>query len=263
LASLDTLTEGQAERGFENFVHASGVWARASGGTEWFYPGLSCFASTVQRRAFNQVLVATPGTFSDPDLADALARFGADGLRLRVRVRDVADDQLRPRFEGAGLVSQGTLPAMVFDGELPPGRNTGLEVARVASKRELEAHTFVVAEAFEWDPAELGQVFRTPILHEPSWLGWVGYDSGEPVAASQLVAVDGTGGIYYVAVLGTHRRKGYGEAITRVAIEAAYERGCDLVTLNASQYGYPVYKRMGFRDAGRHAGYIPLDGVEE
>jgi ribosomal protein S18 acetylase RimI-like enzyme len=241
----------------ENFIVASGAWSRASGGTTWDYPGIHCFASTVPRRAFNQAIITGPA--SDNDLRHAIQRFDETGLRYRVRMRDTIDLDLKPRLECNGLVYRGGLPAMAFDGDLPQDRPTTLAVEEVRDARRLGHHVAVVADAFEWEAEQLGQVFRPRLLDEPGWYGWVGYDNGEPVAASQLVTHNGTGGLYYVAVTGTHRRKGYGEAITRVAIEAARSRGCSLVTLTASSHGYPVYERLGFRDAGTHVGYTTPD----
>lgn len=256
---LDSQTEAQAERGLENFVYASGIWARASGGTGWSYPGLDCFESTVARRAFNQAILATDASVTRDDLQDAIARFDKIGLRYRVRVREAGDNAVRARLEELGIVRRGGIPAMVFDGTLPEAPPNTLSIKEVTRPETLLDHVAVVAQAFEWEAEQLGEVFRPALLDEPSWFGWVGYDNGAPVAASQLVTHESTGGLYYVAVLDSHRRKGYGEAITRVAIRAAHSQECNLVTLNASTHGYPVYKRLGFRDAGMHIGYTPPD----
>jgi GNAT superfamily N-acetyltransferase len=211
------------------------------------------------RRAFNQAILDTTTPQSDDDLRDAIARFDDTGLRYRVRLRDVAVEALSPRLEALGLVNRGGIPAMVFDGELPEAQPNSLTIEPVHDAKRLEALTAIVAEAFGWESEELAAVFRSALLDEPEWYGWVGYEDRAPVAASQLVTRNGIGGLFYVAVLGTHRRKGYGEAITRVAIEAAHGAGCDLITLNASQDGYPIYKRLGFRDVGKHIGYTPPD----
>ena len=196
---------------------------------------------------------------SDGDLRDAIARLDATGLRYRVQLRDVIDDALRPRLEALGLVHRGDIPAMVFDRDLPAKRPNALRIERVNDAKHLDSNVVVVADAFGWEAEQLGDVFRPALLDEPGWYGWVGYEDSAPVAASQLVTHNRTGGIYYVAVLGTHRRKGYGEAITRVAIETGRAAGCDVITLNASPDGYPIYKRLGFRDAGKHIGYAPPD----
>ncbi len=247
-----------AERGMDNFLHASGIWARASGGSTWSHPGIDCFASTVPRRAFNQAIISATAPPSDEDLRDAISRFDGIGLRYRVRLRDVIDKPLQARLEALGLVRRGGLPAMALGGgALPEWPGNALAIEPVNGAARLKDHVAVVADAFGWEAPQLAEVFRPALVNEPAWYGWVGYEDGQPVAASQLVRHNSTGGIYYVAVLGSHRRKGYGEAITRAAVDAAFSLGCDLVTLTASPDGYPVYRRLGFRDAGRHVGYTP------
>ena len=130
-----------------------------------------------------------------------------------------------------------------------------MRIVEVRNEETLADNIVLVAEAFEWEPAQLAQVFRPALVEEPGWFGFVGYEGDTPVAAAQLVAHNGTGGLYYIAVHSAHRRKGYGEAITRVAVDTARAQGCDLVILTASTDGYPVYKRLGFRDVGKHVGY--------
>jgi ribosomal protein S18 acetylase RimI-like enzyme len=258
----DPRTEALAERGLKNHVVASGIWARASGGSTWSYPGLNCFMTTVPRRGFNQAILDTNAPPSNEDIRDAIDRFDKTGLRYRVRVRDVIDDVVRSRLESVGLVHRGGIPAMVFDGRLPEARPTNLRIEEVCDKEILADNVLMVAEAFAWEPAQLAEVFQPALLGEPGWFGFVGYEGGTPVAASQLITHDGTGGLYYVAVHSRYRRKGYGEAITRAAVEKARTKGCDLVVLTASPDGYPVYQHLGFREAGKHIGYTPHDEDE-
>jgi predicted acetyltransferase len=56
-----------------------------------------------------------------------------------------------------------------------------------------------------------------------------------------------TAGIYNVATLPSHRKRGYGEAMTWRAVAGGAAAGCDVAILQASQMGRPIYERMGFR----------------
>ena len=249
---------GLGERGMENLIYASGVWARASGGTTWSYPGLECFAVTAPRRGFNQAII-TSASVRNEDIRDAIARYRGLGLRCRFRMRDVLDAEMRPRLESLGMEHRGGIPAMALSGEMPAGPPALLTVEQVTDSRGLDATVAVVAEAFEWEADELAQVFRQPLIADPAWLGWVGYVYGEPVAASQAVIHNGVAGLYYVATRESHRRRGHGEALTRAAVDAVRARGCRLVTLNASPSGFPVYERLGFEHVGEHTGCVPPD----
>jgi len=258
LTDRTAATSDPADRAMANFVRASETWALASGGSFWASEGLACAATPVPRRAFNQVL-NTSAAVSDGAIRDAIAWFGERDLRFRVRMRDVLEGAMGPRLEALGLESRGGIPAMVLDSEMPAGFTNSLDIRPVTNPGGVADMVAVVAEAFHWEAPELAAVFQPPIAYDPVWHGWVGYEAGVPVASSQIVVHEGVAGLYYVATLGSHRRKGYGEAITRIAIDAGRAMGCDLTTLNASPDGYPVYKRLNFRDTGRHIGYVIPD----
>jgi ribosomal protein S18 acetylase RimI-like enzyme len=78
---------------------------------------------------------------------------------------------------------------------------------------------------------------------------FVGYAGGEPVAAAEPFLSDGVGGVYSVATLGSHRRRGIGTAMTALAVREGFELGGRLAVLQASPNGRSLYERLGFRAA--------------
>jgi predicted GNAT family acetyltransferase len=66
-----------------------------------------------------------------------------------------------------------------------------------------------------------------------------------------------TAGVYNVATPAPYRGRGYGAALTWAVLAEGAARGCTHGVLQASGAGYPVYRRMGFRDLGR---YVHLQG---
>jgi predicted GNAT family acetyltransferase len=72
-----------------------------------------------------------------------------------------------------------------------------------------------------------------------------------------LVRSDETAGVYNVVTVPAHRGKGYGAAVTWAVVAEGARRGCTHAVLQASETGYPVYRRMGFVDAGW---YVELTG---
>lgn len=209
-------------------------------------------------RSFNQIFVTAPD-LERAALAEAIPWYAPVGGHFRLRMRADLPDSVRATLESAGLVRRGGLPTMAFTGDLIGGADTGLSIERVGDERALADHVRVVSEAFEWPTDDLGRVFTAGLLSQANWAGWVGYEGDEPVASSQLVVHQGVAGLYYVGTMEAARGKGYGEAITRAAIAEGQARGCDLVCLQASPLGRPVYERLGFEVIGEYITYVPSE----
>ena len=254
-----TIDRTHEERVEPNLLHSCQTWARAAdGGWVLAAEGVVAMGCEARHRAFNQTFLTSP----TPDVAtlrDAISRYEHGPFRMRFR--DELHEALTPLLLELGLERQGGIPTMTstLRGEVSTSE-TGLRIGRVADHAKLADHVRVVAEGFSgWMPETLGRVFTAKLLDEPSWVAWVGYEDGDPVASSQLVVHDNVAGLYYIATLETARRKGYGDAITRHAIREGQARGCDLVCLQASSSGRPVYERLGFNVIGEYITYVPRE----
>jgi ribosomal protein S18 acetylase RimI-like enzyme len=63
-------------------------------------------------------------------------------------------------------------------------------------------------------------------------------------------------GVYWVGTVAGGRQRGLGEHCTRVVTNAAFERGAQVVALEASPMGFPIYERMGFETVDRVQWYL-------
>jgi predicted N-acetyltransferase YhbS len=88
---------------------------------------------------------------------------------------------------------------------------------------------------------------------------FIGRLDGLPAANSFIVRTGSTAGIYAVGTAEAARRRGLGNAVTWAAIGAAREWGCDAVVLQASEMGYPVYSKMGFKSVVDYARFMPAE----
>ena len=88
----------------------------------------------------------------------------------------------------------------------------------------------------------------------------VGYDGNAPVATSRIARHSEVGDINGVVTLPTHRRRGFGTAMTWAAVAEGARRGCTALTLTATAMGYPVYVRMGFVPVCIYRTYVPPTG---
>jgi GNAT superfamily N-acetyltransferase len=85
----------------------------------------------------------------------------------------------------------------------------------------------------------------------------VGYLDAEPVAVARFTCFGEVAEILGVLTRPSHRRRGFGAALTWAAVAAAAQRGCSAVTLTASASGYPLYCRLGFVPVCSYRTYVP------
>lgn len=84
---------------------------------------------------------------------------------------------------------------------------------------------------------------------------YIGFWDGVPVASSAMVLDSGVAGIYAVATIPEARRKGIGRLMTEFPLFEARQAGYRVGILQASSMGYPIYKKMGFKDVCKFSIY--------
>jgi ribosomal protein S18 acetylase RimI-like enzyme len=76
---------------------------------------------------------------------------------------------------------------------------------------------------------------------------YLGYLEGEPVSTSTVFYGGGAAGIYCVATLPEAPGNGIGAALTLKPVQDAREMGYRVGTLQSSEMGFNIYKKLGFR----------------
>ena len=163
---------------------------------------------------------------------------------------------LGSHLERHGFTHAGNSPAMALDlrtlPEEPPSI-PGVVVAAVEDLETLRTWARVAAMGTEFPEPfqeeliklELGVGLEPP---ERLYTRYIAYQDGEAVATSALLLHSGVAGIFAVATLPRARRRGIGAALTVLPLLEARQRGYRVGTLQATQMGFPVYRRLGFRE---------------
>ena len=196
-------------------------------------------------------------------IAAAYAERGVPFLWWRAPFHGPPD--LGARLERAGIQDLGSSPAMAMDladlGD-PEALPDGLEIRPVVEVDGLRDYLAVInAEPMpEAAPPEIRALtaaatiaYTGPRLAlEPVPLRYVGWGEGRPVATSRLSLAGGAAGLYAVDTLREFRGRGIGRAMTLVALHAGRGAGYRITTLQSSDVGYGIYRRIGFRDVFRY-----------
>jgi ribosomal protein S18 acetylase RimI-like enzyme len=90
----------------------------------------------------------------------------------------------------------------------------------------------------------------------PQWHVEVLYQAEQPVSAAMLLFSHGIAGVYWVGTLPSARGRGHAETLMRSISRYAFQHGARAVVLQASPFGEPVYRRMGYREITRYPWYV-------
>lgn len=165
--------------------------------------------------------------------------------------------QLRPGWppevdqiaQERGLVRVAGEPLMVrgHDPQLAAALSVEGLSLRPLTPEEAALHAHVVAGGQvvqHEDP--YSKVASPAVLRTPGVRCYVGEVGGKAVTTALSVTTDHCVGVFSVATLPEHRRRGYGAAVTARAVCDGFDRGSRWAWLTASEPGYPVYRDLGF-----------------
>jgi GNAT superfamily N-acetyltransferase len=98
--------------------------------------------------------------------------------------------------------------------------------------------------------------FDERLLEQPDVAVYVGSTDGRPVSVGLGLRTGSTIGVYNIATLEPYRGRGYGAAMTARVVDDGAAAGCTTAILQASDMGYPIYERLGFRTVVRYHGWV-------
>lgn len=224
-------------------------------------PGVSIASLGVTFQMFNAAFLSAPVETQgqlEARLEAAKNHFSAEGLRwafwicedwlatgLRRKLSRTCETfNLRLSSDMPGLAaSRMTLPT-----RMPPA----VEVRRVQSPEVMDDFRALGSTCFHVPVSWFCEVFNAGVTANQAFVCWVAYHDRIPVATAATVCANGTIGVYNVGTAPHYRQRGFGEAVTRHAVEAAIrESGEANIVLQSTSQGLRLYERMGFQTVTR------------
>lgn len=215
--------------------------------------GVSIASANVVFQMFNAAFLSAPVS-TEADLTRRILLAATHfGTRGREWACWLCDDWLEPRvrrrtrhvLERQGLRHSTDLPGMFAPSLLPPRYPLpAVEIRRVEDRATRKAFCEIGSVCFHVPLSWFREVFENDLVWG-KFASFVGFVDGEPVSTTSIVEGAGVAGVYNVATLPGHQRRGYGEAVMRQAI--AQQAGNRPVILQSTAAGLKLYERMGFR----------------
>ncbi len=157
------------------------------------------------------------------------------------------------------------LPAMIVSLKMDisslPAYPNNICVWQAQSARDLQAASRIRRLAFGFPDGEALTYFEDMaadwLNNESVKLFLAGEDESTPVSIGAVIESEGIPGVYVMATLPDHHRKGYGKAVlSRLMVEAG-AKGHEIIALTASDAGFGLYAQFGFRHLFGFDFYIP------
>jgi GNAT superfamily N-acetyltransferase len=181
-------------------------------------------------------------------IADLLDRVAAAGVPHCLQVSPRCGDALRELGPARGMRRDTDIPLMALDrGTDLPAVDPGHLAVTVLEPERAAVHAELAAVGFD-APADAFLQLTTPsVLRRPGVCAYIGEIDGKAVATGVGVRLAEHVGIFNVATLPAHRRRGYGAAITARAVRDGLDQGAKWAWLQSTTDGYRVYEQLGFR----------------
>lgn len=251
---MDAVQESNSQ-----LVQAWRLFSKSSPGRDFHdRPGLRFAWGEVPNVAYNAIILAEPLT--SPEEFNRLAVHAIEYMRTKsfTGVFMVCDNWapqsaqmpplLKPAWKMTGMATE-ILSA-------PVGPLTTLDLRRVADRQTL-IDLYDINSAGYGTAPELGRASTGPVEDwNENTFGYVAYQAGQPVACAATFPLDNRLYVGLVATVPHAQRRGYAEAVMRHSIEQARRTtGLSRIILHASDAGFPLYSRMGFRATSKFSVY--------
>jgi GNAT superfamily N-acetyltransferase len=172
------------------------------------------------------------------------------GFAVWARPDLTEDRELVAVAEAAGLRPVYEMPAMVLERRAAEeGPPSGAVLGRVTSAEDAADYWQVAAAAYisnGFPPETFSYYEDYGGLWADNAAAFLARIDGRPAAIAMTIVTRGVAGIYWVGTIDEARGRGLAQTLTATAVNAGFDMGAEIASLQASPMGEPVYRRMGF-----------------
>jgi GNAT superfamily N-acetyltransferase len=195
--------------------------------------------------------------FSELDASKNILKIISRLKELNIHVLWFVTPMSRPKnleklLKDHGFTYQNNWKAMAIDLKTMPEQFNipeGLEIKEVHSLEELKIWTDVLVKSFEFPIIEsYKKYFINAGIENLNFNYYLGFFNGKAVAISILFKGRRAAGIFYIGTLQESRGKGIAKAMVNYLLNEAKNEGYNFSVLQASALGYPLYKKIGFKE---------------
>lgn len=230
--------------------------------------GLTWFETPIAVLPYNMVMRCQADSHAHETIARIFARFRRRAVPFVWFVHPSArpaDLEALLERQGFEAVEAVTGMAMSLVNALPlPRVPRGVDVRLVTPSSDLILFTEFVAARWQI-PLEarphltlIADTFRIGAADSPN-RAWIAIKDGMAIAKVFTHTVGDVVGIYGMATRQGWRGLGLGRALCLTALADARARGCRLAVLHSSPMAVPLYRGVGFREAGRFSLFAEPD----
>jgi ribosomal protein S18 acetylase RimI-like enzyme len=170
------------------------------------------------------------------------------GLPYCLQLRPNCDPALFTLASSLRLHPQEDVPVMALTALDAVERTLDGATAALRALDPAEAglHCTVASDGFEMPEEIIGALVGPAALALPGVKAYIAEVDGEPLSTALAITLDGHVGIFNVATPAAHRRRGFGAAVTAIAVRDAFADGARRAWLQTSPLGRSTYERLGF-----------------
>jgi hypothetical protein len=246
-----------------NFAESNRELSRRAGGAVHDEDGLLYWVAPHPLPVLANAVFPTGPAPSGAELVRrARAFFAGRNRGFTVTLRAHADGEATAAVRAAGLREWGNAPAMVLDRRLSDAvAPAGVSLQRVESDADVADFANVMRRAYATygmpDDVAAAVLGKRDVLVAPHVVAFLArLDDGTPAAGAMTIVTHGVAGVYWVGTIPDARGRGLAELCTRAAGNAGFDLGAGIASLQASEMGEPVYRRMGYVEVTRYPSFV-------